>query len=122
MSKVDEAAVAQTNDREPYVRALTALVQAMAPEEYTDEVMNGMNYKQIMARITGLNESADALKGYTIQQIASHRAVSQAEYAKLVDDFKRKFKKLQSIKSSPYKYTRTFNGLKYYWLPIEDLP
>lgn len=122
LAPVDEAAVAQTNDREPYVRALTALVQTMAPEEYTDDVIGGMNYKQIMAKITGLNEAADALKGYTIQQIASHRAVSQAEYAKLVDDFKRKFKKLQSIKSSPYKYTRTFNGLKYYWLPIEDLP
>lgn len=122
LAPVNDAAVALTNDREPYVEALKALVQTMAPEGYTDEVIGNMNYKQIMAKITGLNEAADALKGYKIQEIASHRAVSHAEYAKLVDDFKRKFKDLQKLKAQPYKYTRTFNGLKYYWLPIENLP
>lgn len=122
LAPVNDVAVAQTNDREPYIRALTALVQAMAPEGYTDDVIGKMNYKQIMARVTGLNEAADALKGYTIQEIASNRAVSNAEYAKLVSQFKRKFENLRKLKSNPYKYTRTFNGLKYYWLPIEDLP
>ena len=122
LAPVNDAAVAQTNNREPYVEALKALVQTMAPEGYTDEVIGNMNYKQIMAKINGLNEAADALKGYKIQEIASNRAVSHAEYSKLVDDFKRKFRNLQRLKAQPYKYTRTFNGLKYYWLPIEDLP
>lgn len=122
LAPVNDAAVAQTNDREPYIRALTALVQAMAPEGYTDDVIGNMNYKQIMARVTGLNEAADALKGYTIQEIASNRAVSNADYANLVSQFKRKYANLRKLKSNPYKYTRTFNGLKYYWLPIEDLP
>lgn len=121
LAPVNEAAVAQSNDREPYINALKALVQTMVPE-YTDEVMSEMSYKKLMAKITGLNESADALKGYTLQEIASHRAVSHAEYAKLVDNFKRKFEGLRRLKSQPYKYTRTFNGLRYYWLPVEDLP
>jgi hypothetical protein len=122
LAPVNDAAVAQTSDREPYIRALTALVQAMAPEGYTDDVIGKMNYKQIMATVTGLNEAADALKGYTIQEIASNRAVSNADYANLVSQFKRKYANLRKLKSNPYKYTRTFNGLKYYWLPIEDLP
>jgi hypothetical protein len=121
LAPVNNAAVAQSNDREPYINALKALVQTMVPE-YTDEVMSKMSYKQLMAKISGLNESADALKGYTLQEIASHRAVSHAEYAKLVDNFKRKFEGLRRLKSQPYKYTRTFNGLRYYWLPVEDLP
>lgn len=121
LAPVNDAAV-DSNDREPYVNALKALVQAMAPEGYTDQVIESMNYKQIMAKITGLNEAADALKGYTIQEIASHRAVPHAEYIKLVESFKRKFRNLQRLKSTPYKYTRTLGGLKYYWLPVEDLP
>jgi hypothetical protein len=55
-------------------------------------------------------------------EIASQQAVSHAEYASLVSDFRRKFSMLQRLKAQQYKYTRTFNGLKYYWLPVEDLP
>lgn len=121
LAEVNNAAVAETNDREPYVNALKALAQAMAPEGYTEQDIAAMKPKQIMARITGLNETPDALKGYTIQEIASHR-VSHAEYRKMVEDFKRKFRKLQDLKTNPYKYTRTLGDSKYYWLPIEDLP
>jgi hypothetical protein len=55
-------------------------------------------------------------------EIASKQAVSHAEFATMVGDFKKKFRKLQSIKASQYKYTRTMNGIKYYWLPVDDLP
>ena len=122
LEPVNDAAVAMSNDRKPYIDALKSLVQVMAPEGYTDDVISKMNVKQVMARISGLNEAASALKGRTIQEIASPRAVTAAEYAKLVEEFKRKYEGLRRLKSQPYKYTRTFNGLKYYWLPIEMLP
>jgi hypothetical protein len=113
--------VAQTNDREPYVRAMKALIQSMLPE-LSDDEMNRMGYKEVMGLVAGLNEASNALKGYSIAEIASHQAVSHTEYVKLVSDFKRKFSLLTRLKANPYKYTRTFNGLKYYWLPVEDLP
>lgn len=121
LAPVNDAAVVQTNDREPYVRAMKALIQSMVPD-ITDDEMNRKGYKEIMAMVAGLNEAAGALKGYTISEIASHQAVSHTEYASLVSDFRRKFAMLQRLKSQPYKYTRIFNGLKYYWLPVEDLP
>lgn len=121
LAPVNDAAVAQTNDREPYVRAMKALIQSMLPE-LSDDEMNRMGYKEVMALVAGLNEASSALKGYSIAEIASHQAVSHTEYVKLVSDFKRKFSLLTRLKSNPYKYTRTFNGLKYYWLPVEDLP
>lgn len=121
LAPVNDAAVAQTNDREPYVRAMKALIQSMLPE-LSDDEMNKMGYKEVMALVAGLNEASSALKGYSIAEIASHQAVSHTEYVKLVSDFKRKFSLLTRLKANPYKYTRTFNGLKYYWLPVEDLP
>lgn len=121
LAPVNNAAVAQTNDREPYVRAMKALIQSMLPD-LTDDEMNRIGYKEVMALVAGLNEASSALKGYSIAEIASHQAVSHTEYVKLVSDFKRKFSLLTRLKANPYKYTRTFNGLKYYWLPVEDLP
>ena len=81
-----------------------------------------MGYNEVMATVAGLNEAATALKGPSILEIANPQAVSHTEYASLVSDFRKKFQMLQRLKSTPYKYTRVFKGLKYYWLPVEDLP
>lgn len=121
LAPVNNAAVAQTNDRDPYVRAMKALIQSMVPD-ITDERMNAMGYNEVMATAAGLNEAASALKGPSILEIANPQAVSHTEYASLVSDFRRKFQMLQRLKSTPYKYIRIFNGIKYYWLPVEDLP
>ena len=121
LAPVNDAAVVQTNNREPYVRAMKALIQSMVPDK-SDEELNNMGYKEIMNMVAGLNAAASALKGYSIAEIASTQAVSHQQYASIVSDFKRKFSMLQRLKAQPYKYTRTFNGLKYYWLPVEDLP
>ena len=121
LAPVNNAAVAQTNDRDPYVRAMKALIQSMVPD-ITDERMNSMGYNEVMATAAGLNEAATALKGPSILEIANPQAVSHTEYASLVSDFRRKFQMLQRLKSTPYKFTRIFNGIKYYWLPVEDLP
>lgn len=118
---VNDAAVAESNDRQPYVKALHALIQSMLPD-ITDDEINRMGYKEVMSLISGLNEASQALKGYTIQEIASAHAVSHAQYQTLISDFKRRYRNLLNIKNSKYKYVRDFNGSKYYWIPIEDLP
>ena len=109
-------------DRSPYIRAMKALIQIMIPEDATDERMNRMTYNEIMELVSGLNESANALKGYSLAELASPEAVPHAEFVSLVSDFNRKFRNLQRIKSATYKYAKTENGIKYYWLPVEDLP
>lgn len=121
LEPVNDAAVANSNDREPYINALKALIQSLVPD-ITDEDMNRKGYKEIMDLIAGLNESSQSLKGRTIQEIASPQAVKQQEYMSMVSDFKRKFAGLRRIQSQGYKFVRDFNGTKYYWIPIEDLP
>ena len=121
LDPVNDAAVASSDNREPYINALKALIQGLVPD-ITDEDMNKKGYKEIMDLIAGLNESSQALKGRTIAEIASSHAVTQQEFMSMVSDFKRKFAGLRRIKSSKYKYMRDFNGTRYYWIPIEDLP
>lgn len=121
LAPVNNAAVAASNDREPYVNAMKALIQSMDPS-ITDERMNQMRQDEIMAMVAGLNEAATALKGPTMLEIANPQAVSHSEYVALVATFQKKFKNLERIKRTEYKYTRMFNGLKYYWIPVEDLP
>ena len=121
LAPVNDAAVVQSDDRVPYVNAMKELIRSLIPG-ITDAEMNSMGNKAVMNMVAGLPESADALKGFTISEIASKQAVSLQQYALLVNDFKRKFTNLKNLKKNPYKYTRDFNGFKYYWLPIEDLP
>lgn len=120
LKPVNEAAVTENNDRAPYVKAMTALAQSMVGG--TDSEISRLGVQEIMSMVAGLNEAAGALKGYTIAEIASPQAVPEWTYLSLVEEFKRKYRALSRLKGAPYKYTRTLNGLKYYWLPVEDLP
>ena len=121
LAPVNNAAVVAADDREPYVNAMKALIQSMDPS-ITDERINNMTQGKIMALVAGLNEAATALKGPTIIEIANPQSVDKSEYQALVANFQHKFKVLERIKRYDYKYTRMFNGLKYYWIPVEDLP
>lgn len=121
LAPVKAVAAENSDDRAPYVKALKALIQSMVPD-IDDKRMGEMGYHEVMAMAAGLNEAASALKGPSIQEIASPHAVSYNEYQKLVMDFCTKYMALCNIKSSPYQWTMTFNGHKYYWLPVEELP
>ena len=114
-------------DYEPYLLGRVRYLTDVAPENDNKTKMVAESLKEKATSIIRTStfvprEAASALKGYTIMEIASQQAVSHAEYASLVSDFRRKFSMLQRLKAQQYKYKRTFNGLKYYWLPVEDLP
>ena len=100
LAPVNDAAVAQTNDREPYVNAMKALIRSQV-QDITEEELNKFGTKEIMNLVAGLNEASGALKDYTIAEIASHQAVSHQLYASIVSDFKRKFSRLNEIKKNP---------------------
>lgn len=122
LAPVNEAASVRTNDREPYINAMKALVRSLAPG-LSDAEMSSMGNGEIMNMIAGLNEAASALNEYTLNDLSNQAVVSQSQYLKILTDFTRSFKNLQSIKNSKtYKFVKEFNGAKYYWIPIEDLP
>ena len=121
LSPLYEVAQRKGNDREPYVKAMKALVQGMLPG-ITDSEMNAMGYDEVMGLVAGLNASTMTLKGRSIAEVASTQAVNAAEYQTIIAKFKRQYLKLQAIQKKPYKFVREFNGAKYYWIPTEDLP
>jgi len=122
LAPVNEAAIQRDyNNREPYVNAMKALTRAMVPD-ITEEEINAMGTEKVMALISGLNESAQALKGPSLAQINDPNAVPNTQYMTMVNDFVRKYNNLQKIQQHGYKYTLIVNNTTYYWLPIELLP
>lgn len=122
LSKVNDNA--NTNgDRKPYIDAVKALIRVMVPD-ISEQEMNEMGIDEVMRLASGLNESSDAVKGRSLTDIQDARIVKADEYNALVNDFADKYKVLLGIKKNPnYKYAyTTANGLKYYWIPVEDLP
>lgn len=123
LAPVAEAASnSQTKDRTPYIEALKALVRSLAPG-MTDAEMSRLSNGDIMNMIAGLNESASALQGNTLDDLSNQQAVNPAQYLRIITDFRRKYANLVRIRQSKgYKFIKEFNGATYYWVPIEDLP
>lgn len=109
------------NDRRPYINAIKGLLQAMIPD-ISDDELNDMDISEATKRINGLNEASAAVKSYTLAQLQDPAAVPENEFRALVTQFNSKYKKLQRINKEAYKYSYTKNGIRYYWIPVEDLP
>ena len=117
----DAAAMENPNNREAYVNAMKALAMQLTGNDV--DRANSMGHKEIMRTIAGLNATTDALKGYTPEQIANPQAVDNQTYLGLLSDFRRKYKGLRDLKDKKdWKYAIEMNGIKYYWIPAEDMP
>lgn len=121
LAPVNDAAVAKSDNREPYINAMKALVKSLVPD-ITDEELARQGIDKTMKLVAGLNEASSSLKDYTLLEIGSRDMVPAKTYISLINNFKRKYSGLERIKKERYKYTREFNGAKYYWIPIENLP
>ena len=110
-----------SQDRMPYINALKALIRSFVPD-ITAAEMENMSQDEIMSIAAGLNEASASLKGYSIAALGDPHKVSHAEYVSILKQFASKFRRLRNIQASAYPYTMEFNGAKYYWIPIEELP
>lgn len=118
---VYEASRTYSTNREPYINAMKALVRSFAPDK-SDAEMAKMGNSEIMDMIAGLNESARSLKSYSLNEIGSRHVVSDDQYQAIIRDFSNKFRKLQYLPRNSRAFVKDFNGAKYYWIPISDLP
>ena len=110
-----------SQDRMPYINALKALIRSFVPD-ISPEDMENMSQDEIMSIAAGLNEASAALKGYSIAALGDPHKVPHAEYVSILKQFASKFRRIKNIQASAYPYTMEFNGAKYYWIPIEELP
>lgn len=110
-----------SQDRMPYIDALKALIRSFVPD-ITPEEMENMSQNDIMTIAAGLNEASASLKGHSIAALGDPHKVPYAEYVSILKQFASKFRRLKNIQASSYPYTMEFNGAKYYWIPIDELP
>lgn len=116
----DVARNSSSDDRKPYVDALKQLLKSMT-QGLSDADMANFSISEIMQMIEGLHETSSSM-AFTIRDISDPGKVTPAQYRRLVAEFARKYQNLTHIKDGMYKFVRDFNGAKYYWIPIEDLP
>lgn len=116
-SPVENAA--GSDDRGPYVEAMKQVAQTIAGN---NDVSN-MTDKEIRALIAGLDaQSATMQSGRTLNQILDQKAVKAAEFKKMMQDFKEKYKKLDNFRTGGYPFSADRNGTRWFWIPVEDLP
>ena len=110
-------------NRKPYVEAMKALLRSMMPD-ISESEMNKKGTQEIMNLIHGLNVSTDALEGfnYTLLEILDDKVVPKAEYLRILDSFRKKYKILEDISEGDYFYKLRSNGVTYYWIPVDLLP
>lgn len=113
-------AVMNDNNRKPYVDAVKGLLRAMVPD-ITDAEMDQKGLSEVMNMISGLNVTSDALD-IPLSDLQDIHKVPKDKFVSLVNDFCSKFETLRRIRKTNYLYAYTSNDIKYYWIPVENLP
>lgn len=112
---------AGTGNRKPYVDAMKELVRSMVPD-ITQQEMDQMDTKAIMALVAGLNVKSGSLGGHSLSEIQSENIVNPAEFDGMVAEFQNKYRKLKKIRENKYDFSVERNKTTWYWIPVEDLP
>lgn len=110
----------RSNDRRPYFEAMTTLAGSLIAQDEIKDV----KYKEIIAKVFGLDSATTELGGPSLVDIVDPNAVSQQEYLNLVNKMKMSYEKLLRIMGEdyPFIYETAGSSDKYYWLPSEYLP
>lgn len=113
---------ATSDYRKPYIDAIKQLLKSFTPG-LTDAQLEKMGIYNVTEMIQGLNEASESMSsGRSLLEIGDERVVKAPEYRRIVTEFARKYENLLNLKHGRYEYVREFNNVKYYWIPIEDLP
>ena len=110
-----------SDNREPYVNAMKALVRTMIPD-VTEAQMTKMGNQEIMKMVAGLNVSTDALRGYTLEEIGDKQVVDAQAFRGIISDFDQKFNTLESMCTSEYEFSIVRNNKRWFWIPVSNLP
>lgn len=121
LKHVMDAVENHSDSRKPYVDAMKGLVRSMLPD-ISESEMNGKDNTEVMNLIFGLNVRTEALEKHSIIDIQSEQKVSKEQFDNITAQFIEHYKKLDRIMNNPYPFSTKRNGVKWYWIPAEDLP
>lgn len=110
----------ETTDRLPFVNAMKEV--AARHMGLSGQDMDDMSLHEISQIVYGgLIEKSETLGKWRLQQISQPNIVKDKEFSELLHTFATKYEHLRKINEG-YQGFYEFNGAKYYWIPIEDLP
>ena len=112
---------ASTGKRKAYVDSMKKLIQTILPD-ITDEEMNQKDIKEVMNLVTGLIVKTKSLSSHTIREIQDEKIVPEKQFEAIISDFKDKYETLSQIHSTDYEFSVVVQGVRWYWLPMEELP
>ena len=111
-----------TGNRRAYVNSLKRMIQTILPD-ISDDEMERKDIKEVMDLVTGLIVKTKSLSSHTILEIQDEKIVSQAEFDRIISDFKQKYEYLEKIHgNNEYEFSVTVQGVRWYWLPVEAMP
>lgn len=119
LEPIYNVAKTRSNDRRPYYDAMMSLASTIVAQDKVQE----SKYKEILAKVFGLDKATTDLGGPSLEDIVDPNVVSQGEYLNLVNKMKACYEKLLQIMGEDYPFIYNASSKdKYYWLPSEYLP
>lgn len=120
-SKVYDASRNGHDDRDAYINAMKQLLITLVPD-MTLEELNKEGTARIMMTIAGLNEKPEGIENHRFEDLGNENVVSRSKFHTIVEEFKNKFRALQTIYEKRYDYIFKSNNKTYYWIPFDQLP
>ena len=125
LSPVSQAAVTKNSDRTIYIQAIRALLKHQLGGSIPEEKINEMEPEELAHAIYGIvNVPSESLSftNYKLVDLSNRRKVTDVEYQEVLNRFVEKYNKLSKLRNSNYRYCMKVGNMKYYWIPLEDLP
>ena len=108
-------------DRKAYTNAIKALLQTYIGG-LTPEQLDAMSPEDITRTLGGVNVDTEQSTSRTLLQMQDRNIVKDSEFKDITQKFANKYKGLKGIMDRDYKFQTTYDNLRYYWIPVEDLP
>jgi len=89
---------------------------------FAEEEVMTMKVDKISELILGLPVQSNFIKNVKLQDITEPTIVSDLAFENYLDYFRDKVNVLLSILSEGYEQSFVSNGIRYYWIPVEDFP
>lgn len=129
LETVNRAFENKENDRNVFVNAMRELLRRQLGGSISDKVIQDMTPDELESAIYGIvNIPSENMRftKHSLKDLMNRKAVSDEEYFDMLDNFSKKLKKLRGYLRD-YKYCLEVGDehgakMRYYWIPLEDLP
>lgn len=126
---VSNALKNRDNDRNVFIGAIRELLKRQLGGTISDKEIQELSSEKLEEAIYGIvNIPSENMRftKHSLKDLMNRKAVTDEEYFDILDSFDKKYKKLKTYLQG-YKYCMEVGNekgakMRYYWIPLEDLP